>query len=65
MPIVNTSILVGRTLEAKSGFAKAITAAAVEHLGVKPEQVRVILTEIPHQHWFTAGESKVPAWPGA
>lgn len=64
MPIVNASILSGRTPEAKAGFAKAVTAAAVDHLGVKPEQVRVILMEIAPQHWFTAGESKAPASPG-
>jgi len=60
MPIVQVNILEGRSQDAKSAFAKAVTDAAVEHLGVQPAQVRVLVTEIAPQHWFTAGASKAP-----
>ncbi|MFC3712987.1 4-oxalocrotonate tautomerase family protein [Sphingoaurantiacus capsulatus] len=60
MPIVNVSILKGRTPQAKAAFAKAVTDAAAAHLDVTPPQVRVLITEIEPAHWFVAGESKAP-----
>lgn len=60
MPIVKASILKGRSLEARSGFAKAVTDAAVTHLGVTEQQVRVLIEEIEPENWFTAGASKAP-----
>lgn len=60
MPIIRTSILKGRSLEARAGFAKAVTEAAVAHLGVAPQQVRVLITEVEPENWFTAGEAKAP-----
>lgn len=61
MPIIQVNILEGRSQEAKSAFAKGITDAAVEHLGVQQGQVRVLITEIAPAHWFTAGAAKGPA----
>ncbi len=63
MPIVQVNILEGRSQEAKSAFAKAVTDAAVTHLGVQAGQVRVLVNEIEPQHWFTAGEAKTPPKP--
>lgn len=60
MPIVQVNILQGRSQDAKSDFARAVTDAAVTHLGVQPAQVRVLISEIAPQHWFTAGVSKAP-----
>lgn len=60
MPIIQVSILKGRSRAAKAGFAKAVTAAAAEHLGVTPPQVRVLVSEIEPEHWFVAGEAKAP-----
>ena len=58
MPLVHVNILKGRTKEAKAGFAKAVTDAAVAHLGVTTEQVRVLIHEIEPDSWFTAGKAK-------
>lgn len=60
MPIVQVNILEGRSQEAKSDFARAVTDAAVTHLGVQPAQVRVLISEVAPQHWFTAGAAKAP-----
>lgn len=60
MPIIQASIIRGRSAEAKSGFARAVTEAAVAHLGVTTQQVRVLLYEVEPEHWFAGGEAKAP-----
>lgn len=57
MPLIQVTLMEGRTQEKKEAFFQAATQAAVEHLGVKPEQVRVTLNEIPAAHWAIGGES--------
>ena len=64
MPIVQVSILKGRGAEARARFARAVTDAAVATLDVKPEQVRVLVTEIEPQDWFTGGVAKQPPQAG-
>ena len=65
MPIVQVSILEGRDEQQKAAFAAQVTNAAVETLNVKPEQVRVLITEIQPQNWFTAGKAKAPPQKGS
>lgn len=57
MPLIQTTIMEGRTQEQKEAFFQAVTQAAVDHLGVKPEQVRAMINEIPSTHWSIGGES--------
>lgn len=57
MPIIRAEILEGRTPAMKEHFIEALTAAAVEALGVKPEQVRVILNEMPRANYGMGGKS--------
>lgn len=63
MPILHANILAGRNQEQKAAFARAVTQAAVDHLGVAPTAVRVLIHEIPPDAWFTAGEAKAPLTP--
>jgi len=57
MPIANIQILAGRPAEAKRALLQAVTAAIVESLQVKPESVRVIVQEVPPEHWGIGGVS--------
>jgi 4-oxalocrotonate tautomerase len=57
MPIANVQILAGRAPEAKQALIRSVTAAIVESLQVKPESVRVIVQEIPPEHWGIGGVS--------
>jgi 4-oxalocrotonate tautomerase len=57
MPIANLQILQGRELELKESLIRAVTAAIVDTLKVKPDSVRVILTEVPPEHWGIGGIS--------
>lgn len=55
MPIISVVIGKGRSSEKKRGLIRALTAAAVDSFDVRPEQVRVILNEVPLDHYAVAG----------
>ncbi len=57
MPIANLQIIQGRDPELKASLIRAVTAAIVDVLKVKQESVRVILHEIPAEHWGIGGVS--------
>jgi 4-oxalocrotonate tautomerase len=58
MPFVEVTLIAGRTKEQKRKLFEAITAAVVEHADVKPEAVRVVLREVPAEHWAVGGVPK-------
>lgn len=55
MPLVQVSLLKGRTAEEKRSLLTAITDAVVESVNAAPASVRVILNEIDSEHWSVAG----------
>jgi len=57
MPLIQATIMEGRTQAQKEAFFKAVTQAAVETLNVKPEQVRVVINQVPKTHWAIGGIS--------
>ncbi len=58
MPLIQASILEGRSQEQIDGFSKDVTEAACKHLNVNRNQVRVVLYEVPAEHWHIGGVSK-------
>lgn len=56
MPTIRVELFAGRTLEQKRAFVRALTEAAVNTLGGKPEGVDVILTDVQPHDWATGGE---------
>lgn len=58
MPIIQVQVLEGRSDEKIKDLVAGITQTAVETLGVKPEQVRVIVQPIPHKYWSVGGITK-------
>ncbi len=58
MPIIQVQMLEGRSNEKIKDLVAGITKTAVETLGVKPEQVRVIVQPIPHKYWGVGGITK-------
>jgi 4-oxalocrotonate tautomerase len=58
MPIIRIELLEGRPPAVKTALIQRVTEAAVETLRVEPEQVRVLLYELPPQHWAVAGKTK-------
>jgi len=58
MPIVRIELLQGRTPAIKEELIVSVTDAVVTTLGVDPEQVRVLLYELPPEHWAVGGQTK-------
>lgn len=58
MPIINASILAGRTAEQKRALIRELAEGAQRALGVREEQVRVIITDVPPEHWGVGTRSK-------
>jgi 4-oxalocrotonate tautomerase len=58
MPIVRIELLQGRTPAMKDELIIRVTDAVVTTLGVDPEQVRLILYELPPEHWAVGGQTK-------
>ena len=55
MPIVQVHMLEGADIEKKRLLAKRITDVICETLDRKPEKVRVIMTDMPHDSYSVAG----------
>ena len=55
MPIVEIHMLAGRTVEQKREFAKRVTQVVCETLDSKPEKVRVIMHDMPHDSYAIGG----------
>ena len=58
MPLVQISMLTGRTAEQKRALLRDVTDAVVRNCKVAPEQVRVLIAEIAPEHWAVAGVSR-------
>ena len=57
MPLIQATIMQGRTQAQKEAFYQGVTQVVVETLNVRPEQVRVVLNEVPKTHWAIGGVS--------
>jgi 4-oxalocrotonate tautomerase len=55
MPFIQVTMLEGRTTEQKHALMAALTQAAVDSIGAKPESVRVALYEVNADEWSVAG----------
>ncbi|MFT4067202.1 4-oxalocrotonate tautomerase [Paraburkholderia sp.] len=55
MPTFHIELFEGRTLEQKRQFVEAITRATCESLGVEPNSVDIILTDVKRENWATGG----------
>ncbi|MCB1757731.1 MAG: tautomerase family protein [Gammaproteobacteria bacterium] len=64
MPILEMHLMEGRTEEQKQHAATAITEALVGSLGVKPQSVRILITEHKNDQFYVAGE-RIPVSRGA
>jgi len=58
MPIVEITLIEGRTKDQKRALAKEVTDAVVSSVGAPIEAVRVIIREIPPEHFAVGGVPK-------
>ena len=57
MPIIEVTLVEGRTPEKKEALIRALTDAAEQAIGAPRQSIRVLLREIPDAHFGVAGES--------
>lgn len=57
MPIIQMNLIEGRSVAQKRAAVAAITEAVVRSLGVRPEQVRIMINEMPSEHFAVGGET--------
>ena len=57
MPVAQINILEGRSDEQKEMLIREVTDAISRSLGAPTESVRVILNEMPSQHFGIGGQS--------
>lgn len=55
MPLVQVSLIEGRTAHQKEELIVELTDAVVRALGARRESVRVLLYEVPAEHWGAGG----------
>lgn len=58
MPLIQVTMLEGRSPEAKAALILRLTEGVVDAVGAPRESVRVILQEVPPAHWGVGGVSK-------
>jgi 4-oxalocrotonate tautomerase len=56
MPIIEMHLLAGRSVEKKRKAVAAMTAALVETLEVRPDQVRILITEHNDEQFAVGGQ---------
>ncbi|MBC7938259.1 MAG: 2-hydroxymuconate tautomerase family protein [Chitinophagaceae bacterium] len=58
MPIIQITLIAGRSDEQKAAMYKEVTEAVHRTLGTPRENVRIMINEIPPQHFAVAGVAK-------
>jgi|GraSoiStandDraft_15_1057317.scaffolds.fasta_scaffold1212410_1 4-oxalocrotonate tautomerase len=58
MPIVNITMIEGRSESQKQAMFKEVTEAIHRTLGAPRENVRIMINEVPARHFATAGVVK-------
>jgi 4-oxalocrotonate tautomerase len=58
MPFVEVTLIAGRTPEKKRELMKRLTDAVEETIDAPRESIRVVLREVPPEHWAVGGVPK-------
>ena len=59
MPVIHVSILEGRSIDVKRAYIKALTDCSVDVLQCRPENVSIVISEMPFEHYGRAGKMKL------
>ena len=55
MPFINVKMLDGRSQDQKRRLVKALTDAIVEICETTPDATKIIIEEVPREHWASGG----------
>lgn len=56
MPLVEVTLVAGRTPEQLRALIHELHTAVVRGVGAPPQNVRVVLRQVPATHWAAAGD---------
>ena len=59
MPLIYVSLLEGRSIDVKRAYIKALTDCSVDILRCRPENVTIVLSEMPFEHYGRGGKMKL------
>jgi 4-oxalocrotonate tautomerase len=65
MPLIQVTMIEGRSADAKTALIRGLTEAAAAATGAPRETIRVILQEVPAGHWGVGGVPKDASAGGA
>lgn len=51
MPLIQVTLVQGRSPEQLRALISSLTAAVTESIGAPKEAIRVVLNEVPDTHW--------------
>ena len=57
MPVIIVEMYTGRTTAQKAALAEKLTEGTIEVLGVRPDQVRVIIHDLPKEDYAVGGKT--------
>lgn len=60
MPLIEVTMIEGRSDEQKDALIAKLTEAVHEAVGAPIETIRVVLREVPGHHWGVGGKPKFP-----
>lgn len=58
MPLIQVTMIEGRSADMKTALIRGLTDAAADATGAPRESIRVILQEVPGAHWGVGGIPK-------
>jgi 4-oxalocrotonate tautomerase len=58
MPLVEVTMIEGRTRDQKRALMAQVTDAVEQSIGAPRETIRVIIREVPAEHWAVGGVPK-------
>lgn len=58
MPLIEVTIIEGRSPEKKRAMMKEVTEAVHRTLDAPLQAIRVVIREVPAAHWAVGGEPK-------
>ena len=58
MTLIQATIIEGRTQQQKDAFFKGVAEVAVKTLNAPLASIRIVITEVPAEHWSIGGVNK-------
>ena len=58
MPLIEVTMVEGRSADAKRALMRRLTDAVEETIGAPRQSIRVVIREVPAAHWAVGGEPK-------